>query len=124
MRRVLVATSLALCYLLLAGNATAELPSTAQDVMNNCRRPTSNTPPARQVASLTCIGFVAGVRSALPIIAPDGTYCEPAGLKFESVLRVVLRWIEENPKSLAAPAEVAVIRALLNAFSCSGAQDR
>ncbi len=68
-----------------------------------------------------CRGFVVG-SAAMLSVASSKEYCPPAEMLDEQVVRVVMKWLEENPREMHQHAAVAVRQALTQAFPCQKIQ--
>jgi hypothetical protein len=70
-----------------------------------------------------CEGYIAGVSDTIlsygSVITPKNRiYCPPPNAEMDQLIRVVKKWLEDNPSQLHLPAGVLVIRALGEAFPC------
>lgn len=110
---------------LLAGAARAE---TGGELLNLCR----NYETAQQsVNSITdqefanvmgCIGYVKGsVDAFASIVLAGGQRCPalPDALSYEQTIRIVIRYLQENPSRHHMRAGDLVLAALIQAFPCS-----
>ena len=74
---------------------------------------------ARNVGS--CVGFVAGVNDTALFygssIHPKTTrFSAPPGVKMDQLVRIVRKWLEDNPSQLHLPSSILVVNALSDAF--------
>jgi hypothetical protein len=76
-------------------------------------------------ANLANLGVVFGVRSPKEIPVKgirQKMYCLPDGINepsLEQIIRVVLKYLKDNPKDLSVRAGILVYAALLKAFPCT-----
>jgi hypothetical protein len=81
-----------------------------------------------QVAESThCLGYLQGVIDANGFWdaidirnhqVSRAHYCMPASVTFEQVIRVLVKWLEANPKELNEEGYIVVQTALVKAFPC------
>ena len=76
-----------------------------------------------------CIGYVESFidfnvifRSAN--FSGDVTYCPPAGTTTETDIRLIVKYLENNPKELQIPANIAAMHALRQAFPCKDVEKK
>lgn len=69
-----------------------------------------------------CSGFIAGVLDTTEgyasIKAIHKPYCLPPQVKFEQLVKVVMKNLQDNPANLHEPGEILVKAAMANAFPC------
>jgi len=70
----------------------------------------------------SCEGYIAGVSDTTQgydSVAPKNRlYCLPSNVDMDQLIRVVKKWLEDNPSQLNLPAHILVKRALGEAFPC------
>jgi hypothetical protein len=77
-----------------------------------------NTPQA--IDGTFCRGYVAGTVDQMVALSLQTTtvYCLPSNADNDQILRVVLKYLKENPATLNYPAGALVSRAIVAAFPC------
>lgn len=70
-----------------------------------------------------CLGYVEGIIDFNVIFraanfSGEVTYCPPAGTTAENDIRIIVKYLESNPKELQTPANIAAMHALRQAFPC------
>jgi Rap1a immunity proteins len=103
---------------------------TGNDLLEWCSHPTIRAGESMQVTELVktakengmCLGYIVGVSDQAmgdqASIHAKRNYCLPAEVHSEQLVRVVKKYLEDNPAQLHYEAEVLTIRALTNAFPC------
>ena len=73
------------------------------------------------VASGVCNGYVGGVRDTARLWQQGTgrqTYCLPEAAKDDQLIRITIKYIEDNPAELYYPAAALVQFAFIEAFPC------
>jgi hypothetical protein len=82
----------------------------------------SELSPSEIIQSAYCIGYVSGVLDGLTLLNWKGgetPVCLPAGgVGNEQAVRVVVKYLRENPAELHVSARVSVLVAIGEAFKC------
>ncbi|VVP19612.1 hypothetical protein PS850_03807 [Pseudomonas fluorescens] len=69
-----------------------------------------------------CVGMMHGVRSAMRVTAdmlpPSEKSCVPHGISNGQTIRVVLKWLKDNPTQLDLDAGLLTYRALKESYPC------
>jgi len=105
-----------LCCVMWAGEALAEYDGT--DLLDYCSE-YSNYKGDMEFG--LCLGFVSGVRDTAQAIAKR-IFCLPEGVQPQQEVRVVIKYLEDNPAKLHESAAVLVMGALSGAFPCPEAE--
>lgn len=75
------------------------------------------------ISAALCSGFIMGTAATLATLAADDRIppmaCPPADVTVTDFIRVVVRWLRDNPDGQDWKAEVAVAAALSEAFPCT-----
>lgn len=70
----------------------------------------------------TCEGYIAGFNdgtvSATVDTPKNKRFCVPSGVDMDQMIRVVRKWLEDNPSVLHLPGNFLVEKALHDAFPC------
>jgi hypothetical protein len=79
-------------------------------------------PSAEDLVAERCRSYIWGATTVLRTLqlGKDGTrlLCVPATVRQEQAVRVVAKWLKDNPAKLHFPAEFAAVVALREAFPC------
>ena len=67
--------------------------------------------------STLCLGYVTGVSDGVTWLHPKA-FCVPDEVKNTQLVRVVTRYLQENPKTLHRAAQILVSDALRRAWPC------
>jgi hypothetical protein len=89
------------------GNKTIMIKPTATDIQD-------------AVDGSFCRGYVLGVVDALisASVTTETTYCIPANADSDQLVRVVAKYLNDNPAKLNDPAGLLVTKSMLDAFPC------
>jgi Ssp1 endopeptidase immunity protein Rap1a len=103
---------------------------TGNDLLGWCSHPEVRAGETMQVTELVttardngmCLGYIVGVSDQAMGDQASGhakrNYCLPSEVHSEQLVRVVKKYLEDNPVQLHYGAEVLTINALTDAFSC------
>ena len=86
----------------------AQTGTTGNELLNNC---TSKTPMWKTF----CLGYVAGIRDALP----RNIACIPKAVTIGQLQDIVLKYLREHPESRHRGRYPLVVRAYREAFPCA-----
>ena len=89
---------------------------TGEDLQNSCLNQYSGV----------CSSFVRGVHSGLTLsqefLKMSPHYCSPENMTVTQAVKIISKFLEENPEDLHQPAESIVYVALAKAFPCEDGQ--
>ncbi|WP_223508746.1 Rap1a/Tai family immunity protein [Pseudomonas sp. BF-RE-29] len=70
----------------------------------------------------TCAGFVQGVTNTVYFysdeLKKDEKFCMPDGVSYSQLVRVVVKYLKDNPKTLNDDRTALVWRSLIDAYPC------
>ena len=77
-----------------------------------------------RLAQIHCMGYVQGILDGVQLIfglQPESKFfCPPeSGISNDQGLRIVIKWLENNPEKLHESARMAVLIAYAQAFPCN-----
>jgi hypothetical protein len=69
-----------------------------------------------------CRGYVHGVVDAMAVMSASviTTYCIPANADGDQLIRIAVKYLNDNPAKLHYPSGALVVRAITEAFPCKG----
>lgn len=73
------------------------------------------------IGSMEALGYIVGIEDILtsPITQPKFRVCVPANVSADALERVVLKFIDSNPKTYGLPPFGVVTGAFMQAFPCT-----
>ena len=89
----------------------------AEELLTQC------TSTDSEVFKLACASYMHGFGDAVAVLASidsaSSRVCLPKdGISADQLRRIVVKWLEDHPKELHAPASFEVLIALVDAFPC------
>jgi hypothetical protein len=76
--------------------------------------------------ALACLryldGFVQGYQTGVLAAGAKDIFCLPSGANLGQLVRIVVKWMKDNPAKLNQPASICVSHALVETFGCSGSK--
>jgi len=97
---------LILCLLFFSCNAKA---FTGSELLNACKESTDNF----------CIGYVSGVLDTTVSGSDRGKFfCIPDRVTYDQLMKITVKYLEQNPKNLHWNAFALVENAILDAYRC------
>jgi len=104
------------------GNTLYQLCKTSIDVMDNNGYPTDYyTANVQESSAGACVGYIAGVNDGYeltPISRTLKPYCLEDNVNYNQELRIVVKYLNDNPQLLNLNGNVIILDALSNAFPC------
>ena len=72
------------------------------------------------LASMEAVGYIFGIQEMLSVnvAQPQFRVCVPAGMGADALERIVVKFIDNNPKSYSWPPSSVVVAAYVQAFAC------
>lgn len=96
----------------------------AEELLWNCSGKAAGNAVEKEARRLHCIGYLQGANDMLRLLndfLKANLVCAPdEGLSNDQVVRIVMKWIEDNPEKMHIPGRTAVLMALMKAFPCKG----
>ena len=94
----------------------------AEEILWACNGDESKTPEAA-FEEIHCIGYISGVLDGIQLVfgvRPEFKFfCPPeSGISSDQQVRIVTKWLEDNPKELHKSARMSVLMAFAKAFPC------
>lgn len=113
----------ALLVFLLVGSSVAEATFIiADELRSQCRRLVTDRTTTHDTE--ICHGYVMGVHDAAQshekLLGSHPLYCEPPRVTSDEMVRIVNRYLLENPELLQYSASSTVLGAFIQAFPCAG----
>ena len=110
-----------LCLLLIHSNALAY--KKAQELLWACKPTTSTATTKEILRKVHCIGYITGILDGIPLvfaIRPESRFfCSPTGgISAGQQVRIVVKYLEDNPEKLHDSARMQALLALAQAFPC------
>ena len=96
---------------------------TGQELLFACESPPSGAKPETILMHFHCIGYLSGMYDSAAQIFDlqpiAGLYCPPSqGIAGDQIIRVVLKFLEDNPEQLHESARSNALIAFSRAFPC------
>jgi hypothetical protein len=88
------------------------LPTSGNVYLSRCEK--------EQARPIECFSYVAGVVDGLKM-TPAPVYCAPEGVTYAQDVRIAVKYMQDNPKYLAAETRYLITSALVDAFPCPAA---
>ena len=99
---------------------------TGNDIINACPAifDTNNASVEQTIAAIDCAGYVSGLNDMAVLlqgIFQQEAFCMPnsEGLETGQLIRVFLKWLNDNPETLHESARSLFISAMGNHFPCN-----
>ena len=89
---------------------------TGNDIYNMCK--TEKSSATYYQNSSSCNGYVVGVYDHIIGTTKSGVLCIGSGVTAGQVVKMFLKYSEDNPSKLNKPAELLVENAIYEAFKC------
>ncbi len=102
-----------LCWCLVCSLASNLLATNGNELLEYCQTALTEAPGDASSIGY-CFGYVGGASDALP-----WDFCPPEGVDGEQRIRVVVKYLEDNPKVLHHNAADLIHMAFLEAFPCA-----
>lgn len=100
-------------------------PATGEDLLRRCKLALNDSQPPTGTGrfdAAACLGYVAGYRDAVAMMqyaTKQNLVCMPEEGGLEQAVRVIVKWLEDNPKQLHFHEGILVLDALRDAFPCA-----
>ncbi len=116
-----------LCVLFITGNAHADGNKLLEYCQVTLNQIDTRIPPSDFVTALNsgrCLGFVKGVRSTMQILLSDEYHtrhrvCFPTNSNDGQIIRVVVKYLKDNPERLHENETLLAMTAIQSAFRCN-----
>jgi len=95
----------------------------AEEVLWACTADSTES-PEKGFEKIHCIGYVTGILDGIQLVfgvRPESKFfCPPtSGMSVDQQIRIVTKWLEDNPKELHKGARMSVLIAYAKAFPCN-----
>jgi hypothetical protein len=121
-----IAAAVVLVGMLGSGSALAEYKGDGNELLNSCNmalRSMGGEVVDNYFAVGTCLGFTQGIRQVLIYqqeqLSPAARVCFPKGMTNGQGVRIVLKYLEDNPAELQRPGSSLVYEAYKAAYPCN-----
>ncbi len=125
-KRARVASLTIMCMAMLVPlNSSAQtdgVPPSGKKALGPCMRWSANNPspdPMEMWAQGECAGMVAGIYFYGQLLPPDRRFCAPQGANQGQALRIVVKYLNDNPAITARDFRDLTAEALHKAWPCS-----
>lgn len=106
------------CFLVNA----AQIRNDGNELLNDCKQFLKEGSDFNAFEAGKCTGFVKGVSNTVyfynSVLKKDEMFCEPSGVTNGQRARIVVKYLEDNPKLLNEPDIVLTWKALMDAYPC------
>ncbi|MFT5707245.1 MAG: hypothetical protein ACI9ES_001536 [Oceanospirillaceae bacterium] len=111
---------LVICFLLMPVSLSAY--EKAEELLWACNADEEQSSTA-SLEKIHCYGYISGILDGVQLVfgvRPESKFfCPPThGISSDQQVRIVTKWLEDNPKELHTSARVSVVIALSKAFPC------
>lgn len=100
----------------------AEIRSDGNELLSDCKQFLKEGRDFDGFQAGKCVGLVRGVSNTVyfyrNVLSKDEMFCEPNGVTNGQRVRIVVKYLEDNPKLLNEPDIVLVWRASMDAYPC------
>ena len=103
-------------------SATSSAYEKAEELMWACNAKVEQGSTAT-LKKVHCYGYIAGMLDGMQVVfgvKPESKFfCSPtSGISTDQQVRIVTKWLEDNPKELHTSARMSVALALAKSFPC------
>lgn len=106
---------LTLIVLLLAPTAKADS-SNSTEFIGRCRNGIGGNSFLSDY--MYCAGFITGATNAL-VVMGNAPFCVKGSITVEQMIRIYLKWADQNPEGWGVPPAASVLRAFVVSFPCT-----
>ena len=111
-----ISTRLALSLCLFSPTAIAQDAESSAEFIGRCRSGLNN--PNKIADLMFCAGFVTGVTNGV-LAMGAAPFCVKNPLTTEQMVRIYLKWADQNPEHWQLPRAATVLRAFVVYYPCS-----
>ncbi|EKT4466791.1 hypothetical protein QEL93_002193 [Pseudomonas putida] len=93
------------------------------ELLSNCKQFISDDRGFNAFQAGECTGLIRGVSNTVyfysEVLKSDDKFCVPDGVKNGQLARIVVKYLEDNPKILNDPDIALIWKALMDAYPCT-----